>query len=200
MGVRTMMKFSDNYIKWGGTIVMIASAAFWTWAIIAGGAEFDLFCWITVVVFLAITPVPLLLCKDIIYRTIFVDEKGVREKVFGKVKKEYPWDTVIACGVCSRWVGSYWQYLVFFSDKPVTEKARYGREKKKGATVDTFITFPLCTDALHAIYSYAPPEVIEMFEGEYRDGNWQALQNMLANYRKEPRCLLPDAEKDEPPR
>ena len=195
-----MMKFSDNYIKWGSTIVMIASAAFWTWAIIAGGAEFDLFCWITVVVFLVITPVPLLLCKDIIYRTVFVDEKGVREKVLGKVKKEYAWDAVVDCGVCSRWVGSYWQYLVFFSDKPVTEKARYGRENKKGSTVDTFITFPLCTDALHAIHSYATPEVIEMFEGEYHPGNCQALQNMLAKYRKEPRCLLPDAEKQASPR
>ena len=120
--------------------------------------------------------------------------------MLGKVKKEYAWDAVVDCGVCSRWVGSYWQYLVFFSDKPVTQKARYGREKKKGATMSTFITFPLCTDALHAIHSYATPEVIEMFEGEYHPGNCQALQNMLANYRKEPRCLLPDAEKEKPPR
>ena len=39
-----------------------------------------------------------------------------------------------------------------------------------------------------------------MFEGEYHDGNCQALQNMLANYRKEPRCLLPDEEKEASPR
>ena len=43
-------------------------------------------------------------------------------------------------------------------------------------------------------------EVIEMFEGEYHPGNCQALQNMLAKYRKEPRCLLPDAEKQVSPR
>lgn len=198
-----MMKFSDNYIKWGTLFYLIFSTAF---CVILGFEAYGVTwqeAWplvklITVIV--ALNIVILVAGKNIVFRTVIVDEKGVREKVFGKVKKEYAWGAVVDCGVCSRWVGSYWQYLVFFSDKPVTEKARYGRENKKGATMSTFITFPLCTDALHAIHSYATPEVIEMFEGEYHPGNFQALQNMLANYRKEPRCLLPDAEKEEPPR
>lgn len=197
------MKFSDNYIKWGTLFCLIFSAAV---CVILGFEAYGMTwqeAWplvklITVLVALDI--VILVAGKNIVFRTVIVDGKGVREKVLGKINKEYAWDAVVDCGVCSRWVGSYWQYLVFFSDKPVTEKARYGREKKKGSTVDTFITFPLCTDALHAIHSYATPEVIEMFEGEYHPGNCQALQNMLANYRKEPRCLLPDVEKEAPPR
>ena len=193
-----MMKFSDNYIKWGVTTLLIASIAFCVFMCALPGGSWQDVLGVTVV--LALDIVILVAGKNIVFRTVIVNEKGVREKVLGKVKKEYAWDAVVDCGVCSRWVGSYWQYLVFFSDKPVTEKARYGREKKKGATVDTFITFPLCTDALHAIHSYAPPEIIEMFEGEYHPGNFQALQNMLANYRKEPRCLLPDAQKQAPPR
>lgn len=198
-----MMKFSDNYIKWIMLFYLIFSTAF---CVILGFEAYGT-SWqevwpgvILITVAMAFNIVVLTAGKSFVFRTVIVDEKGVREKVLGKVKKEYAWDAVVDCGVCSRWVGSYWQYLVFFSDKPVTEKARYGREKKKGATVDTFITFPLCTDALHAIHSYATPEVIEMFEGEYHPGNFQALHNMLANYRKEPRCLLPDAEKQAPPR
>lgn len=200
-----MMKFSDNYIKWGVTLVLVGAFGFPLLLIVEymrGQVAKDQTVYLILIVatFGGFIPLILGLLKDIAYRTVFVDEEGDREKVLGKVKKEYAWDAVVDCGVCSRWVGSYWQYLVFFSDKPVTQKARYGREKKKGATVDTFITFPLCTDALHAIHSYAPPEIIEMFEGEYHPGNFQALQNMLANYRKEPRCLLPDAQKQAPPR
>ena len=200
-----MMKFSDNYIKWGVTLVLVGAFGFPLLLIVEymrGQVAKDQTVYLILIVatFGGFIPLILGLLKDIAYRTVFVDEEGDREKVLGKVKKEYAWDAVVDCGVCSRWVGSYWQYLVFFSDKPVTEKARYGREKKKGSTVDTYITFPLCTDAIHAIHSYATPEVIEMFEGEYHPGNCQALQNMLANYRKEPRCLLPDAEKQAPPR
>ena len=192
-----MVKFSDNYIKWGVTAVLIGSIAFCMFMCALPGGSWQDVVGITVV--LALDVVILVCCKDIAYRTVVVGNTGVREKVFSTVTKEYPWDAVIACGVCSRWVGSYWQYLMFFSDKPVTEKARYGREKEKGKGMGTFITIPLCTDALHAAYTYAPPEVLELLESENHPGNMQALQSMLDKYRKEPRCLLPDAGKEAMP-
>lgn len=197
-----MVKFSDNYIKWGVTAVLIGSIAFCAFVCTELIRTKPADAWsgyLLVAVVLALDIVILVCCKDIAYRTVVVGNTGVREKVFSKVTKEYPWDAVIACGVCSRWVGSYWQYLMFFSDKPVTEKARYGREKEKGKGMGTFITIPLCTDALHAAYTYAPPEVLGMMESENHPGNMQALQRMLDKYRKEPRCLLPDAGKEAMP-
>lgn len=130
-----MVKFSDNYIKWGVTAVLIGSIAFCAFVCTELIRTKPADAWsgyLLVAVVLALDVVILVCCKDIAYRTVVVGNTGVREKVFSKVTKEYPWDAVIACGVCSRWVGSYWQYLMFFSDKPVTEKARYGREKDKG--------------------------------------------------------------------
>lgn len=197
-----MVKFSDNYIKWGVTAVLIGSIAFCVFVcieLVRTDPADALSGYIFVTALLALNIVILVCCRDIAYRTVVVGKTGVREAVFSRVTKEYPWGAVVACGGCSRWVGSYWQYLIFFSDKPVTEKARYGREKEKGKGMGTFITIPLCTDALHAAYTYAPPEVLGMMESENHPGNMQALQSMLAKYRKEPRCLLPDTGKEEMP-
>lgn len=84
-GGSAMMKFSDNYIKWGVTILTIFSVCGWTYFIITGlvgvdGAKMDLFDGIVFVFFLLLSFVPLVFGRDTIYRTVFVDEEGVRKR------------------------------------------------------------------------------------------------------------------------
>lgn len=192
-----MAKFSDRYVKIGVMLLCFIWFVILVALPILFGNQFTLgygaFHAIGIGLFLIICVGGIDKC----FNTIFIDSTGVRSKVFNKTLKEYSWEDVADCGICARFVGSYWQYMVFFSDELITEAARYSRERARGKNPNCFITIPLNTNIIHAIYSYAPPTVISMFEKQCYPDCLNMFNKMLRLYRKEPRCLINNKEKED---